>query len=72
MERRKQGIIEQHDFEFLHKDGSYIYTTIEASPVLDEAGGRQAGEVKQSDVAVNQQIDSSAQGRFAMTFNINF
>ncbi len=38
LESRKQGVTEQHDFEFLHKDGARVYTTLTASPVLDEAG----------------------------------
>jgi len=36
VERRKQGINEQHDFELLKKDGSRIYVTMEASPIYDE------------------------------------
>jgi PAS domain S-box-containing protein len=35
LERRKQGIIEQHDFEFLRKDGERIYTSLETSPIID-------------------------------------
>ena len=35
LERRKQGIKEQQDFEFLTKDGEKIYTLIETSPILD-------------------------------------
>jgi len=38
VERRKRGIAEQHDFEFIRKDGSRIYTTIATTPVLDEKG----------------------------------
>ena len=38
LDRRQQGITEQHDFEFLRKDGSRIYTNIETSPILDERG----------------------------------
>lgn len=38
MERRKQGIVEQHDFEFLRKDGRRIYATLETSPLTDEKG----------------------------------
>lgn len=38
IERRKQGIKEQHDFEFLHKDGRRIYTTMETMPLTDEQG----------------------------------
>ncbi len=38
LERREQGIVEQHDFEFLRKDGARIYTTIETAPITDEVG----------------------------------
>lgn len=35
---RRKGVREQHDFEFLHKDGSRIYTTIETAPLRGEDG----------------------------------
>ncbi|MBU4212667.1 MAG: PAS domain S-box protein [Verrucomicrobia bacterium] len=38
MERRKQRIAEQHDFEFIRKDGSRIYTMVSTTPVTDEKG----------------------------------
>ncbi len=38
LDRRKQGIKEQHDFEFLRKDGQRIYASLETSPMMDEAG----------------------------------
>ena len=38
LERRKHGVDEQHDFEFLRKDGSRIYTSIATTPVTDEKG----------------------------------
>ena len=38
MERRSQGISEQHDFEFIKKDGTRIFTTLEASPITDDNG----------------------------------
>lgn len=34
----KRGIREQHDFEFSRKDGTRIYTSIQASPLTDERG----------------------------------
>lgn len=44
IERRKQGIKEQHDFEFVRKDGNRIYTRLETSPILDE-NGNYAGSI---------------------------
>ncbi|MCJ7651183.1 MAG: PAS domain-containing protein, partial [Candidatus Lokiarchaeota archaeon] len=38
LERRKLGIEEQHDFEFLRKDGTKIYTLLETSTLTDESG----------------------------------
>jgi PAS domain S-box-containing protein len=38
LERRRQGIKEQYDFEFLHVDGSRISASLETSPILDDKG----------------------------------
>jgi PAS domain S-box-containing protein len=36
LKRRNQGIAEQHDFEFVRKDGRRIYVILETSPISDE------------------------------------
>jgi len=36
--RRQQGIKEQHDFEFLRKDGTNIYAILETAPMTDQDG----------------------------------
>ncbi|HAG10450.1 MAG TPA: hypothetical protein DCK76_03475 [Desulfotomaculum sp.] len=38
MKRRAEGIKEQHDFEFLHKNGETVYTSLETSPIQDKEG----------------------------------
>lgn len=38
IERRKQGIKEQHDFEFIRKDGGRMYARLETGPIYDDAG----------------------------------
>jgi len=38
LERRQQGIHEQHDFEFLRKDGARIYTLMETAPIHGDDG----------------------------------
>lgn len=38
LERLSQGVKEQHDFEFVRKDGTRIYTSLETSPITDENG----------------------------------
>jgi PAS domain S-box-containing protein len=35
---RKQGIIQRRDMELIHADGSRIYTTMAASPIIDDKG----------------------------------
>ncbi|MDQ1262801.1 MAG: hypothetical protein QG575_1982 [Euryarchaeota archaeon] len=35
---RQQGVCEQHDFEFMHRDGTRIYARLETSPVQDVEG----------------------------------
>jgi len=37
-ERRKRGIKERHDFEFLRKDGGLVYVTLATSPIVDDEG----------------------------------
>jgi len=44
MERRKSGIRENHDFEFLRKDGQRIYTTLATAPLF-ESDGTYAGAI---------------------------
>ncbi len=38
LERREQGVREQHDFVFLRKNGSKVFTTLATSPVFTENG----------------------------------
>lgn len=52
IERRQQGIAEQHDFEFITKNGKRIYTTIETAQITDNDGnykGAIAGIIDISD-----------------------
>ncbi|MBL7120108.1 MAG: MEKHLA domain-containing protein [Dehalococcoidia bacterium] len=38
LERRQRGIPEQHDFEFIRKDGTRIYTILATGPIADDHG----------------------------------
>jgi PAS domain S-box-containing protein len=38
LERRQRGIKEQHDFEFLRKDGTRLYTSLGTSAIIDDKG----------------------------------
>ncbi|MDO8262455.1 MAG: PAS domain S-box protein [Gallionella sp.] len=57
LERRKQGISEQHDFELLRKDGSRIYTSMATSPILDEAGNYAGALAGVMDITERRQIE---------------
>jgi len=38
LERRRQGIKEQHDFKFCRKDGSFLWAIVSTNPILDQFG----------------------------------
>jgi PAS domain S-box-containing protein len=38
LERREKGIKEQHDFEFIRKDGNRVYASLETSPIMAADG----------------------------------
>jgi PAS domain S-box-containing protein len=38
LERRRQGVAEQHDFKFCRKDGSELWAMIATNPIFDDAG----------------------------------
>jgi PAS domain S-box-containing protein len=38
VERRRQGIAEQHDFKFRRKDGTELWTLVETTPFFDDHG----------------------------------
>ena len=67
IERRRQGIEENHDFKYRRKDGSELWTIVSASPIFD-AAGNYAGALgmitditkrKQAEVALQQQNERS-------------
>jgi len=57
LERRKKGIKEQHDFEFLRKDGTKIYTILEASPIIGIDGDYKGAFAFVSDITERRRIE---------------
>lgn len=41
LERRQQGIEESHDFQFIHKNGQIVYTSMHTTPIMDDHGNYQ-------------------------------
>ncbi|MGD9642200.1 MAG: PAS domain S-box protein [Elusimicrobiales bacterium] len=58
IERRKSGIKEQHDFEFLRKDGSRMYAYIAASPTTDASGNYSGALAAVSDMTERRKLQS--------------
>jgi PAS domain S-box-containing protein len=63
LERRQQGIDEQHDFEFLRKDGSRVYTSLETSPITDEDGNYLGALAIVADITERKQMEEALQVR---------
>jgi two-component system nitrate/nitrite sensor histidine kinase NarX len=59
LERRRQGIQEQHDFEFLRKDGTRIYTSLETSPIMDENGNYAGALAVVADISDRKQAEDA-------------
>ena len=56
LERRRQGLREHHDFEFLRKDGTKVYASLETSPILDDNGAYIGAIACIADITERKQI----------------
>lgn len=61
LERRKQGISEQHDFEFLHKDGTHVYMLLSTSPIIDEEGNYAGAVAGVQDITERRLMEEALQ-----------
>ena len=59
LERRRQGIKEQHDFEFIRKDGARVYASLETSPITDEAGNYVGALACVADITERKKADEA-------------
>ena len=57
LERLKQGINEQHDFEFIKRNGTKIYTLVEMSPLTDDKGSYKGAVAFISDISERKRIE---------------
>ena len=68
IERRKSGIKEQHDFEFIRKNGTRMYAIVETAPLTDD-DGRYAGALAAvADITDRKKIQEDLE--LARTLNI--
>jgi PAS domain S-box-containing protein len=57
LEQREAGIAEQHDFEFLRKDGSRLYALLGASPIMDSDGSYRGSVAAVLDITGRRQAE---------------
>lgn len=73
IERRKQGVKERHDFEFIRKTGERIFTRLETGPIFDEAGEYAGSIAAVADITetrkANLQLHASEQAFRAVVEN---
>ena len=69
VERRKQGIKEQHEFKFQRKDGTFVWTLVNTNPLFDKDGKYEGAlamitditERKKTEIVLKQQADYTKQ-----------
>ena len=61
LEQRRQGVIELHDFEFIRKDGSRIYTSLEMTPIMDETGKYNGALALVADITERKRAEEALQ-----------
>ncbi|MBD1936000.1 PAS domain S-box protein [Microcoleus sp. FACHB-68] len=59
MERRRQGIKEQHDFKFCRKDGSHLWAIVSTNPIFDRAGNYAGVLGMITDITERKQTESA-------------
>lgn len=57
VERRQQGVSEQHDFKFQRKDGSTLWTSMSTSPIFDTDGSYIGALAMVSDISQRKQVE---------------
>lgn len=58
VERRRQGITEQHDFKFRRKDGTELWTILETNPIFDKDGGYTGALAMVTDITERKQAEA--------------
>jgi len=61
MKRRSRGIKEEHDFEFIKKDGARIYAHLVTSPLTDKRGNFVGALALVTDITERKQADEALQ-----------
>ncbi len=71
LERGKQGLKKQYDFEFIRKDGNRVYTSLETSPIIDDE--KYAGAIAMvSDITNRKKMENTlrkSEERYSLTLD---
>jgi diguanylate cyclase (GGDEF)-like protein/PAS domain S-box-containing protein len=59
LERRRAGVSEEHDFEFLRKDGTRIYVRMNTSPLHDSEGNYEGALAGMVDVTARRRAEEA-------------
>lgn len=65
-ERRRQGIRERHDFEFIRKDGRRICASLETSPICNDSGSFKGAVACVCDITEQKRIENALRESEAM------
>jgi len=69
--RRQQGIKEQHEFEFVRKDGTRITTLLETAPIIDDDGAFTGAIAGVTDITERKLLDLELQRSHDQLRNIS-
>jgi PAS domain S-box-containing protein len=61
LQRRRQGMVERHEFRLRHADGHDVWTQMSTSPILDEAGRYEGALAFVSDITEQRRLDEIMQ-----------
>ncbi len=65
VERRKQGVSEQHDFKFKRKDGQDLWALLGTCPLMDEEGKYLGALAMVTDITERKRADTSLRAALA-------
>jgi two-component system NtrC family sensor kinase len=72
--RRREGVHEQHDFEFLRKDGTRVYFSLGTSPITDKDGNYIGAIAGVQDITERRKMEKllrDNEEKFSMIFYAN-
>jgi len=71
LERRRQGIAEQHDFKFLHENGKAVWVILNATPLFDPGGKYEGVLATVTDISERKRTEEATLRRNAELAALN-